>query len=121
MSIEAALLDAMSHAGTPSCPATPVLIVQDGCAACSTAETSLRAEISSGAIRLLNIKTPEAQRFMAEAGLDLVPQLFVTDCHDKVVREVPLTTQFGQSMGGRLQDMEHKLVQNATALRDSDG
>ena len=74
----------------PQCPATPVLITREGCQPCQDSKEALKTEISSGTVRVLSIDQEEAVKLMQQAGVDMVPQLLLVNCHGDVVDELEL-------------------------------
>ena len=72
------------------CPITPTLVTQERCIPCQEAKEALKDQIASGEVRVISIDKPESVQLMAQAGLDMLPQLFMVDCKGKIVKELDM-------------------------------
>lgn len=73
------------------CAPQGVLVSQDDCPACDDISGSITAMIDAGEVRVVKADSDEGLGLLAQARVDMVPQLFLVDCDGQVAAQADLT------------------------------
>ena len=70
---------------TDGCKPKMVLLVKEGCPGCKESKAAYKDDIKSGALRTVDIKSPEGVLIAKRNGVSTVPSYLILDCDNLAI------------------------------------